>query len=242
MERPAERGNAAAVQAVRQRGARQERLHEGQAALPLQGLRAELHRHPAARHAAPDQGHGRPALPERAVDEPHGQAAGRLDPERDDLDRAVRQSLRAKTRARRPGDRRRAGRDVALSKKKTDKLWVWKARDRATGRVVDWECGGRDAATLSRLLERVERWNPRLYCTDDWAAYAELIPQGRLYVGKDQTHGIERDHSRQRHWLARFRRRTCVVSKAERMVDASIALFVRFGDSKGIGELLSMLA
>ena len=49
---------------------------------------------------------------------------------------------------------------------------------------------------MSRLLERVERWNPRLYCTDDRAAYAEPIPQGRLYVGKDQTHGIERDHSR----------------------------------------------
>ena len=39
----------------------------------------------------------------------------------------------------------------------------------------------------------------RLYCADDWAAYAELIPQGRLYVGKEETHGIERDHSRQRH-------------------------------------------
>ena len=76
--------------------------------------------------------------------------------------------------------------------------------------MVDWECGGRDAATLSRLLERVERWNPRLYCTDDWAAYGELIPQGRLFVGKEETHGIERDHSRQRPWLARFRRRTRV--------------------------------
>src|SRR5919206_2607069 len=128
------------------------------------------------------------------------------------------------------------------SKKKADKLWVWKARDRATGRVIDWECGCRDVATLSRLLERVERWGVRLYCTDDWAAYGELIPQGRLSVGKDQTHGIERDHSRQRHWLARFRRRTCVVSKAVRMVEASIALFVRFGDSAGIAELLSMLA
>ena len=108
--------------------------------------------------------------------------------------------------------------------------------------MVDWECGGRDAATLSRLLERVERWGVRLYCADDWAAYAELIPQGRLYVGKEETHGIERDHSRQRHWLARFRRRTCVVSKAVRMVEASIALFVRFGDSEGISELLSMLS
>ena len=109
--------------------------------------------------------------------------------------------------------------------------------------MVDGECGGRDAVTLSRLPKRVEeRWNPRLYCTDDWAAYAALIPQGRLFVGKEETHGIERDHSRQRHWLARFRRRTCVVSKAVRMVEASIALFVRFGDSNGVGELLSMLA
>jgi insertion element IS1 protein InsB len=88
----------------------------------------------------------------------------------------------------------------------------------------------------------VERWNPRLYCTDDWAAYAALIPRGRLFVGKEETHGIERDHSRQRHWLARFRRRTCVVSRAKRMVDASIALFVRFGGNDRIGDLVAMLA
>ena len=119
---------------------------------------------------------------------------------------------------------------------------MWKARDRATGRLIDWELGGRDKATCERLLGRLERWRVRLYCADGWAAYVEAIPQGRLYVGKDRTHGIERDHSRQRHWLARFRRRTCVVSKAERMVEASIALFVRFGDAAGTDELLSMLA
>ena len=94
---------------------------------------------------------------------------------------------------------------------------------------------------MSRLLARVERWSPRLYCTDDGAAYAELIPQGRLYVGKEETHGIERDHARQRHWLARFRRRSIVVSKAERMVDASIALFARFAGNDKIGDLASML-
>jgi hypothetical protein len=33
-----------------------------------------------------------------------------------------------------------------------------------------------------------------------------------------------------------------VVSKAVRMVEASIALFARFGDADGISELLSMLA
>ena len=127
-------------------------------------------------------------------------------------------------------------------KRKTNKLWIWKAWDRASGRLVDWECGGRDRATLDKLLARVKRWDPRLYCTDDWAAYQEAIPQGRLYVGKDETHGLERNHARQRHWLARFRRRSIVVSKAKRMVDASIALFARFGGNDRIGELTSMLA
>jgi insertion element IS1 protein InsB len=109
---------------------------------------------------------------------------------------------------------------------------------------VDWECGGRDRATLERLLTRLKQrgWDPRLYCTDGWAAYAELIPQGRLFIGKEETHGLGRDHARQRHWLARFRRRACVVSKAVRMVDASIALFARFGGNDRIGDLLSMLA
>ncbi len=122
-----------------------------------------------------------------------------------------------------------------------DKLWVWKAWDRATGRLLDWELGGRDRATLERLLERLKRWGVRLYCADGWEAYAELIPPGRLYVGKEETHGIERDHARQRHWLARFRRRSIVVSKAKRMVDASIALFARFGGNNKIDELTSML-
>jgi insertion element IS1 protein InsB len=95
---------------------------------------------------------------------------------------------------------------------------------------------------LERLLERLKRWGVRLYCADGWEAYAELIPQGRLYVGKEETHGIERDHARQRHWLARFRRRSIVVSKTRRMVDVSIALFARFGGNNRIGGLVSMLA
>ena len=72
--------------------------------------------------------------------------------------------------------------------------------------------------------------------------YEEAIQQGRLHVGKDETHGIERDHARQRHWLARFRRRSIVVSRAKRMVDASIALFARFGGNDKIADLVSMLA
>jgi insertion element IS1 protein InsB len=65
----------------------------------------------------------------------------------------------------------------------------------------------------------------RLFCTDDWAAYDAALPVGRHYVGKDQTQGSESNNARQRHWLARFRRRTCVVSRSVAMVEATMALF-----------------
>src|SRR5215204_6551090 len=95
--------------------------------------------------------------------------------------------------------------------------WVWKAWDRASGQLVDWDCGGRDKATCERLIERLTAGAPactRLYCTDNYAVYDVLLPVGQLYTGKNETHGIERDNARQRHWLARFRRRSIVVSKA----------------------------
>ena len=83
-------------------------------------------------------------------------------------------------------------------------------------------------------------WGARLYCADEYEVYAGLIPLGRLYQGKDQTHGVERAHSRQRHWLARFRRRGIVVSKAERLVEASMALFARFCVNGSVDELWSI--
>ena len=101
-----------------------------------------------------------------------------------------------------------------ISFKKKNKLWIWLAFDRSGQRLVDWECGNRDAATLNRLLERLKPWSVTLYCTDDYAPYDTLLPVGRHYIGKDETVAIERVNSRLRHWFARFRRRTCVVSKA----------------------------
>jgi insertion element IS1 protein InsB len=108
--------------------------------------------------------------------------------------------------------------------------------------LVDWECGDRDKATCQRLIARLQRWRTRLYCTDDYAVYDVLLPVGQRYAGKDETHGIERDNARQRHWLARFRRRSIVVSKSKRMVDVSLALFACFAGNSRISDSVSMLA
>jgi len=64
-----------------------------------------------------------------------------------------------------------------------------------------------------------------IFFTDDWGAFTEVLPPERHIVGKNATHAIERDNSNTRHHLARFTRRTKVVSKIPRMVDITIRLW-----------------
>ena len=45
---------------------------------------------------------------------------------------------------------------------------------------------------------------------------------------KAETHLIESNNMPQRHWFARFRRKTCVVSRCARMVDLTTMLYAKF--------------
>jgi len=49
-----------------------------------------------------------------------------------------------------------------------------------------------------------------------------------LVQSKSETVHIERDNSNTRHWFARFRRKSKVVSKSIEMVDLTMGLFARF--------------
>ena len=130
-------------------------------------------------------------------------------------------------------DRGRARPGLALRPKRATKLWIWKALERGTGRLIDWECGDRDRVTLERLLARLEPWGVRLSCTDDRAPHDAALPAGRHYLGKDQAQRSESNTARQRHWFARFRRRTCVVSRSVAMVKATMALFAFYHRNGG---------
>ena len=44
-------------------------------------------------------------------------------------------------------------------------------------------------------------------------------------MGKDKTVEIERNNGVQRHWFARFRRKSIVVPKSKEMVDITMAIF-----------------
>jgi IS1 family transposase len=78
------------------------------------------------------------------------------------------------------------------------------------------------------MLDRLRQWNVAVFFADHWETYAELIPQELLTQTKAETHGVERDNFRQRHWFARFHRKTCVVSHSQQMVDLTMSVYAKF--------------
>jgi insertion element IS1 protein InsB len=119
---------------------------------------------------------------------------------------------------------------VAFHPKKTQKLWIWRAYDPLARRTVAWVIGRRDDATCQKLLDKIGL-EGKTFVTDDWDGYHRLIPEEQLFTGKDLTVFIEQDNSNIRHFLARFRRRTKVVSKSEEMVDLSLRLYHHLHDN-----------
>jgi IS1 family transposase/transposase-like protein len=71
--------------------------------------------------------------------------------------------------------------------RKDNKVWIWKACDRATGRLIDWEGGDRDERTFRRLFERLARWKVRLFCSDRYGVYPLVLAVGSPYQGKGET-------------------------------------------------------
>ncbi len=104
--------------------------------------------------------------------------------------------------------------------RKANKVWIWKAYDRTTGPLVDWECGDRDERTFRRLFERLARWKVRLFCSDSSVVYPRVLAGGGHYQGKGETIALERNNAQQRHWTAALRRRSIGVSKSLAMPQA----------------------
>ena len=67
-----------------------------------------------------------------------------------------------------------------------------------------------------------------MFFADNWEAYAELIPRELLVQTKAETHGVEQNNFRQKHWFGRFRRKPCIVSHCKQMVDIHMSLFAQF--------------
>jgi insertion element IS1 protein InsB len=90
---------------------------------------------------------------------------------------------------------------------------------------VAWVLGHRDTATFKQLYNKVKHLKTCVFYTDDWDAFAKVLPKNRHIVGKSHTVVIEQNNSNTRHHLGRFTRRTKVVSKSDTMVNTSLKLW-----------------
>ena len=81
-----------------------------------------------------------------------------------------------------------------------------------------------------------------MFYADGYESYKELIPWKQLRQTKAETWGIENNNGRQRHWFARFRRQTCVVSKSVKNVDLTMFLFAYFHVNNPLHKLIDMFA
>ena len=88
-----------------------------------------------------------------------------------------------------------------------------------------WVLGNRDSKTFKRLYDKVKHLTECIFYTDDWDAFAKVLPPERHVVGKKHTVAIERDNSNTRHHLGRFTRKTKVVSKLDHMVDITLRIW-----------------
>jgi len=97
---------------------------------------------------------------------------------------------------------------------------------------VAWVLGGRDTATFKRLYDKVKHLTNCTFYTDNWDAFAEVLPPERHVIGKAHTIDIEHDNSNTRHHLGRFTRRTKVVSQTKSMVDLTLKLWLALTDTE----------
>jgi insertion element IS1 protein InsB len=109
-------------------------------------------------------------------------------------------------------------------------------------RLVAWAVGPRDRVTAARLRDKLAERGACSWPPDAHAAYRGVLPPRKHVVGEaHHTGGIERHNARTRHWSARFRRRSIVVSRPARRVEATLALRAFLDHHDGDPSALTLL-
>ena len=88
------------------------------------------------------------------------------------------------------------------------------------------------------MFKRLKKWNVKVYFGDHYGVYRDFISTECLIQTKSETHLIESNNFTQRHWFARFRRKTCCVSRSIEMIDLTIFLYAAFHVNKSINAII----
>jgi IS1 family transposase len=91
--------------------------------------------------------------------------------------------------------------------------------------VLDGAWGARDPGTCKKRDDRRQPGPVRRYWTGADQVSRAVIPEKRLAMRQWVTKAIARNHPPKRHWCARCKRKSMVVSRSLEMVALTRALF-----------------
>jgi insertion element IS1 protein InsB len=104
--------------------------------------------------------------------------------------------------------------------------WLWHAIDHHSGAILAYVLGTHADTVFVKLKQLLAPFGITRFYTDDWGTYQRNLPTQQHTIGKENTQKIERKHLTLRTRIKRLARKTICFSKAIRMHDIVIGLFV----------------
>lgn len=90
--------------------------------------------------------------------------------------------------------------------------------------MLAFACGERTIETVNRLYEKLSHLSIGRIYSDGWEGFKSVFPYNLLTQTKKETNAIERHNCVNRHWVARFNRKSIAFSRASHMVEATMRL------------------
>jgi len=78
-----------------------------------------------------------------------------------------------------------------VKERKRRKRWLFYAYAPETDEVLAWSWGNRSRHTAAKLYRQLQALETERFCTDDWPAFAKVLPPEKHLVGKAHTRNIE---------------------------------------------------
>ena len=113
-----------------------------------------------------------------------------------------------------------------VNRRRTCKRWCWIAWARKERKVLAFQIGQRSKKACEALYKKLQGLTITRFYTDDYPAYAEVLPTARHIIGKQYTTHVERLNRDFRTHLKRLTRRTVCHSREDDMHHLLIKMYI----------------
>lgn len=115
-----------------------------------------------------------------------------------------------------------------VKERQRKKRWLIYAYAPETKEIVAWSWGRRSATTVKNLYAQIKDLEVNTFCSDDWKAFAKVLPPDKHKIGKTYTKHIEGVNLSLRTRNRRIVRKTACFSKKQTNHDNHMKLIIYY--------------